>query len=92
MCWQDINNSNTQHKKSFSDVNDIIQSLDNNSISSKGRNNYLSPTLTKLKTQKSKIKLMNYNVTERNKEIERNEGEKYNLLLSIFNSLSSGSL
>ena len=79
---QDINNSNTQHKKSFSDVNHIIQSLDNNSISSKGRNNYLSPTLTKLKTQKSKIKLMNYNVTERNKEIERNEGEKYNLLLS----------
>lgn len=88
---QDINNSNIQHKKSFSDVNDIIQSIDNNSLS-KGRNNYLSPTLTKLKTQKSKIKLMSYNVTtERNKQIAQNECENYNLLLSqpLANNIST---
>lgn len=73
---------NYAHKKSFSDVNDIIQSLDSNSTTTKGRNNFVSPPLTKLKTQKSKIKLMNYNVTERNKQFSRIENEKYNLLLT----------
>ena len=70
------NYGNIAHMKSFSDVNDIIQSLEENSISSKGRNNYLSPTL--IKTQKTKIKLMSYNETTERK----NENEKCNMLLT----------
>ena len=69
------NYSNIAHMKSFSDVNDIIQSLEENSISSKGRNNYLSPTL--IKRQKTKIKLMSFNETTERK----NENEKCNMLL-----------
>ena len=75
------NYSNIAHMKSFSDVNDIIQSLEKNSISSKGRNNYLSPTLIKLKTQKSKIKLMSYNETTERNKCSKKENEKCNMLL-----------